>query len=72
MRLGKASGRAADDGSGATEPRRREDGVMPSAPASEARSERQRAECARDRDRNGEDREAGFVEPGGAKPRPAE
>ena len=26
----------------------------------------------RDRHRDGEDREAGFVEPGGAKPRPAE
>ena len=30
------------------------------------------SEGARDRHRDGEDREAGFVEPGGAKPRPAE
>ena len=30
------------------------------------------SEGARDRDPEGEDREAGFVEPGGAKPRPAE
>jgi len=38
----------------------------------QARSERQRAECARDRHPKGEDREAGFVEPGVAKPRLAE
>ena len=30
------------------------------------------SEGARDRHRNGEDRVAGFVEPGVAKPRPAE
>ena len=41
MRLGKASGRAVGDGSGATEPRRREGEVLLSGPASEARSERQ-------------------------------
>ncbi len=45
-RLDKVSGRAAGDGSGATEPRRRKDGVLPSAPAS-ARDRHRTAKTAK-------------------------
>ena len=69
MRLGKASGRAAGDGSGATEQRQREDRVFLRL---HRQAKRAASGSARDRHPKGEDREAGFVEPGGAKPRPAE
>ena len=45
IRFDEASGRTVDEGSGATEQWRRKDEVLLSAQASEARSERQRAEA---------------------------
>ena len=45
-RLDKVSGRAAGDGSGATEPRRRKEGALPSAPAS-ARDRHRTAKTAK-------------------------
>ena len=72
MRVDKASGRAAGDVSEATEPRRRSRTGLLSAPASVARSERQRAEASGIVTGTAKTASAGFVEPGKAKPRPAE
>ena len=64
--------RAAGDGSGATEPRRRSRTDLTARTRKRSAQRAPASVGARDRHRNGEDREAGFVEPGGAKPRPAE
>ena len=72
MREGKALGRAAGDGSGATEPRRRSCMDLAARIRKRKRAATEGSEGGRDRHPKGEDRVAGFVEPGGAKPRPAE
>ena len=72
MRLGKVWGGAAGEGSGATEPRRRSCTGLSARTCKRKRAATEGSEGARDRHRDGEDRAAGFVEPGGAKPRPAE
>ena len=63
---------AAGDRSGATELRRRLGTSLAGRTRKQKRAATEGSEGARDRHRNGEDRAAGFVEPGGAKPRPAE
>ena len=60
------------DGSGATEQRRRVGTGLSTRTRKRSAQRAPASEGARDRDRDGEDRAAGFVEPGGAKPRPAE